>query len=72
MLKNYKLKEILTFFKNIINDLNLESLSMREKAEEFLVNKIRSQYIQNDKKELEELVNLDKKVKLQRTILAYV
>ena len=52
MLKNYKLKEILTIFKNIINDLNLESLSMREKAEEFLVNKIRSQYIQNDKKEL--------------------
>ena len=72
MLKNYKLKEILTIFKNIINDLNLESLSMREKAEEFLVNKIRSQYIQNDKKELEELVNLDKKVKLQPTILAYV
>ena len=72
MLKNYKLKEILTIFKNIINDLNLESLSMREKAEEFLVNKIRSQYIQNDKKELDELVNLDKKVKLQPTILAYV
>ena len=45
---------------------------MKEKAEEFLVNKIRSQYIQNDKKELKELVNLDKKVKLRPSILAYV
>lgn len=45
---------------------------MKEKAEDFLVNKIRSQYIQNDKKELKELVNLDKKVKLWPSILAYV
>ena len=45
---------------------------MKEKAEDFLVNKIRSQYIQNDKKELKELVNLDKKVKLRPSILAYV
>lgn len=72
MLKNYKLKKILTIFKTFINDLNLDSLNMKEKAEEFLVNKIRSQYIQNDKKELEELVNLDKKVKLQPNILACV
>lgn len=72
MLKNYKLKKILTIFKTFINDLHLDSLNMKEKAEEFLVNKIRSQYIQNDKKELEELVNLDKKVKLQPNILAYV
>lgn len=72
MLKNYKLKKILTIFKTFINDLNLDSLNMNGKAEEFLVNKIRSQYIQNDKKELEELVNLDKKVKLQPNILACV
>lgn len=72
MLKNYKLKKILTIFKTFINDLNLNSFNMKEKAEEFLVNKIRSQYIQNDKKELKELVNLDKKVKLRPSILAYV
>ncbi len=72
MLKNYKLKKILTIFKTFINDLNLNSFNMKEKAEDFLVNKIRSQYIQNDKKELKELVNLDKKVKLRPSILAYV
>lgn len=44
---------------------------MDDKTKDFMINKIRSEYMEKDHKALDEVLALDRKVKLPPTILVY-